>query len=284
MRLHRENELVHVRQVFEVNAVGEGDLAAIPLDRMPECLVELGQDPERARLPAPGEDPVSFDFEAYVGVVDTCRDACVAKERRKAGFSETDINHFKELFENFDKDGSGEIEGSELRQLLKDFGWEPKSREEQHLLVKKLQKARTLALEAGVEDVSPIGGTIVRFWEFVQLARMLHSQYDRQEEDRLSRAVQELKLSKTEVDEFRTVFRNTADGNTLISDKARRLVRSVAAPINSQQRAQLDGKVLELENNGELDFVAFLRLMRWLVDVDFAGIKTGKEAAARRGL
>lgn len=232
-----------------------------------------------------------MDFDAFVLITDSCRADVVKKHRKKAGFTDGEIHQFLEQFNTFDKDRGGDIDPLELQLLLKEFSWEPKSKEEQAELMRKLEVASSLAREAGAETKKE-GSSCITFWEFVQLARMLHTQHDRAEEDAMAKLVAELNFSQQEVDEFRKVFRSqthkeeeeeghgheqghdsnakhAADSISLL--QVRRLVRQLVN-ITPENKGLLDEELNELSEDNMIYFTGFLKLMKWLVDTDFAGI------------
>merc|ERR1711920_576614 len=81
----------------------------------------------------------------------------------------------------------GEIDNMELTELLQEFGWQPKSKAAQGELMKKLDVARALAREAGIQDVGEDGSPCIKFWSFVQLARMQKRKSSGRQEVRLWR-------------------------------------------------------------------------------------------------
>lgn len=293
MRLHREQELTKTRKVF--TELGHDHGETMPRNRLNQALEELGHEPPDFLLGLKvGTD---MDFDAFVMITDSCREGLIKKQRKKAGFADAEIDSFMEQFNIFDKDRSGEIDPMELQRLLREFSWEPKSKEEQAELVKKLEMARNLAREAGA-STSKEGSTCITFWEFVQLARILHTQHDRAEEDAMTKLMSELNFSQQEVDEFRKIFRgqthtgeeyhsprhkkehaaaHTSDG--IPRDQVRRLVRQLfGVSITPENKGQLDEKLDEWSENNTMSFTGFLRLMKWVVDTDFIG--TGGAHAA----
>jgi len=122
----------------------------------------------------------SWDFDGFVAIIDACRWSLVAKERKKAGFSDARIEELKVAFQRYDKDGSGVIDNHELPPILTDFGWQPRTFEEQAILMKKLDIAKERAREAGIENLS--NASEIDFWTFVQLSRMLETEREREEE------------------------------------------------------------------------------------------------------
>jgi len=269
MRLYREEELRKMLAAFVEYAGDEhGRLAGLDL----KCALEdLGHE-------VPGSIARSkraLDFDTFVQRADQCRAALVAKEKKKAGFSDQKIAHFEELFTQFDRDRSGEIDNAELMALLKEFNWEPKSREEQQELIKKLDTARSRAREAGVEGVTQDGP--ITFWTFVQLARILETEHDHAEEVKMKNLLAELKFTQKEVEEFRAIFvekkkalASDADEEVegLPRQAIRRLLYLIGIEVKGEKKTMLDQELEKLgcPEGGFLDFSGFLRLMRWLME------------------
>merc|ERR1719264_947180 len=95
----------------------------------------------------------------------------------------------------------------------------------------------------------------------------------------MNKLMAELNFSLTEVDEFRMVFMSreeeaSADmdfprsGAGLPRDYVRRVVRDLGMSLKGDERAKLDNKLNSFGCTEErpLDFVGFLRLMRWVLD------------------
>merc|ERR1712048_517095 len=120
-------------------------------------------------------------------------------------------------------------------------------------------------------------------------ARMLKREHEHDEEERMGRLMQELQFSEPEVEQFRIIFRQavkreqekaaeiSTDGKKepaqgLTRESVRRLVRSLGVSLSPETTGILLNKLADLDNNGVLDFLGFLRLMKWLVDTNFAGV------------
>eukprot|EP00927_Polykrikos_kofoidii_P060017 TRINITY_DN55099_c0_g1_i1.p1 TRINITY_DN55099_c0_g1~~TRINITY_DN55099_c0_g1_i1.p1 ORF type:complete len:1145 (-),score=220.22 TRINITY_DN55099_c0_g1_i1:103-3498(-) len=286
MQLYRKVELERVRDVF--NALAKNGM--LSLQNVIVGLRQLDHKPPEGLLVR----PEGATFDEFVGFVDGCRAVWVAKQRRKAGYNDAEIEDFQDLFKQFDRDGGGSIEGAELNSLLAEFGWSPKSREEQTSLMARLDMVREICREAGVEETSKDGSTEVFFWEFVQLARLLQKQQDMREEEQMTKLSKELRFKQQEVDEFRQAFRDAAipeDGGgqmesakrrkskTVLSrDMVRRFLRSLGLKITIDLSKTLDEQVQKHEDDDLMtDFGAFLILMRWVVDTDFADMKATTE-------
>jgi len=257
-------------------------------DQLRGCLGELGYTPSLPEMMRLGCD--AKDFDSFVAVCDMCRRKVVAESRKKAGYTDEEVEAFKQIYEFYDKDKSGEIDMTELLAILARQNLAPKNKEEQQAMMKKLDQARAATREAGITNVNPDGSTEISFWVFVQLSRLLQTEHDRAHESYMANLTGELRFSGAEVDQFRQIFRrcvqeelNEGGGDpqakdSISRDAIKRLVVGLGMYINPDNKRKLEAKLKEMESqmqkNGLFDFEAFLRLMRWLMDVDFAGINS----------
>lgn len=294
MRLHREAELKKYRDTFQIYC--DRDEERMPRRRLVRALEELDLELSKELQRRSQKEGAEFlTFDDFVEMVDACRFDWVQKQRRNASFSPEKVSYFRDFFNRFDKDGSGDIDRTELGLILRQWGWEPRTLEQQAALMRKLETARARAHEAGVETFEE-GSTSLTFWTFLQLARMLETEQLRAEEERLSQLMAELHFTTAEVEQFREIFchrkresfqegslrdpmhiafKTGADGQRsgLPREGVRRIMRLLVVTITQDEKKQLDEVQTDLLNEeGLLDFHGFLRLMRWLLDTDFAGI------------
>merc|ERR1712217_1020782 len=291
MRLHREDELKTISGVFDSSKDKSTGVLARK-DLIPSLALLGHTDPPKNAMNKGGKD-AALDFDTFVTVVDMCRADVVARERKKAGFTDQRIDELKEVYNRYDKDKSGEIDTMELLGILKEFGWEPKSRQEQTELMSKLNVARARAREAGIKNVGKDDSSGLEFWTFVQLSRMLETEHEHAEEDRMNKLMAQLKFSQKEVDDFRSVYvdrkkeeaeeKGLDEDNQLAGltvDAVRRLVKGLGVSITGENKTKLADKLKSLgcDEEGVLDFFGFLDLMRWLMDTNFAGVNETSKA------
>merc|ERR1711957_951837 len=109
------------------------------------------------------------------------------------------------------------------------------------------------------------------------------------------------RFTLTEVDTFREVFTNWFARDKVFEDEAasnhtglvgggcprttdeevkelskdcmRRLLKSMGLKLNQEQRNKLERKIDDFGTPGRVDFADFLRLMRWMLDTNFADIQ-----------
>jgi calmodulin len=252
-----------------------------------------------------------IDFDAYVELADLFRTVRNVWDRMKAGFSDSEIKRCQAVFAMYDVDGSGDIDDKELMRLLRHVGIELKTRENQAALTARLAQARKLAQEAGVE---PSGGLYTHsFWEFVQLMRMERTSRERAYEDKVLKTSAQLAFLPTEIAQFREAFihwaRHQKDPGTesigidakpesraqgvedLLGDGFQegvsmysliKLLQSLGCTVQTKDEPTLAARIESMSRNakGQLNFVGFLQMMRWLLDSNFGGLN--KVVASRK--
>lgn len=289
MRLFRQRDLVGVKKTF--NACARHTTGLLPVKDLANALKELGHDVSEDIIQSA---PADMDFDAFVALVDAQRAVFVKKERKKCGFDDEEMFNLYESFSCFDQNNSGDIDVLELEHVLREFGWQPRSKTEQIDLCRKIEEARSLSCEAGIPDVGEVGSATITFWVFVRLARTLRNEKTEAEEKLLEELQTELDFSKGEVEQFRHIFRSRVtqfieiakvsgiavnpSAEVLCGDAIRRLIRSMGLSASSTEKDALTTKMASLDARGrrenpEIDLGKFLRLMRWMLDVNFAGIK-----------
>eukprot|EP00439_Symbiodinium_sp_Y106_P069276 s1275_g11.t3 len=155
------------------------------------------------------------------------------------------------------------------------------------VLLQRLNTARHRAREAGAPQVSADNSGEVGFWEFVQLARELHTLHEKAKEQAMNQLMEECKFNQKEVNQFHEVFHHwyhiddegEADERRMEDDDpnaglsreiVRRVVRQTGMSFTPEKKEILDKRLDGLEEAGLLRFHGFLRLMRWVIETDFA--------------
>jgi len=303
MRLHREEEIHHIRDAFEEHADEDADPPVIKAANIEEAIKDLIKPPEGRTAPlpdVPGLDPKTYvsgndlGFDQFVEIADTIRELIVEDGRKNAGYSEGEVERYKQVFEGFDKKKQENLKVGEATDLLMSMGFELRSQEEQRMLKEQIRKAGQDAIEAGAKGV--VEG-MVNFWVFLQLIRTLNRREDEEAERKLLKASDEAKFTTQEVSDFQEVFDNCWDreqsaaepgmqqvGRKTISRTTMyKLLRSMEVRLEGAQRLQLEEKIQQLSGGGSsVDFPGFLRLMRWMMDTDFGKLnETAAKAAAK---
>jgi calmodulin len=297
MRLHRDCIIRRLRHVFTVYQQGslEGPAARMPASRISAALVEaLDCEAEEISSLVPSE---AVDFETFFKLAERGRALCVSRKQRKAGFCEEEVEHIRDIFEHVAmRVGETKIE---VLPLLTELGVQFRTEKDRQEILKHLHEARKMSLQASVEDMSPAGSTKLGFWEFLQLMRILRNEQVRAEESRVAKVIQELGFTLQEAEQFRdtflswtrrtqnlqesmgrssedlvNLFRRGSTATGLPAPDFYKLLRTLGLSMSQRQREMLEHQLLSIEPeaHGVLSFVGFLRMMRWLLDTDFAGI------------
>lgn len=281
----RSLELKKIYQVFQDMAV-EGYLQATSIT---EACRRVGAHLiDRQHMP---EEDDEFDFEDFVDWVDECRHDCMMRERKLAGFDYWKVECFRESFQEFDKNGNGHLEPDELIRLMRylNLADAPKTKADQKALIKLLESARKNAYEAGINDAQREPGNSISFYTFVQLLRLLQSQREKGQMNRLNELMEELRFSKFEVEQFRQIFIRWArydpmhglssreidtEVERLSEEQVHRIFRSAGVPLVGEggHLRELRVGLEPLQSEGRLSFNNFLKLMRWVLDSNFANL------------
>lgn len=295
MRWHRESELDSYKAIFDNYKVKQEGSEGIPRKKLKAAIEELGAigdvsiiDAEVEKLP---KEMPPVDFDVYVHAVDASRLEYVRQEKKKAGFTDEELQRYTESFQKIDRDGSGSIEGKELLKLLEAFGWEPRSKHEREVLLERLNTARKRAREAEAPKVSADDSPEFGYWEFIQLARELNTLHEKAKEQAMNQLMEEVQFNQKEVNQFHEVFLHWlhVDEDEETAEKAkqldhsdagltrelvRRVVRNTGLSLGPERKEILDTRLDTLEEDGKLKFHGFLRLMRWILESDFGEINS----------
>mmetsp|Transcript_89235 Transcript_89235/g.158214 ORF Transcript_89235/g.158214 Transcript_89235/m.158214 type:complete len:1124 (+) Transcript_89235:115-3486(+) len=318
MRLHRETELKRLQDVFDKHSGGEAMLHRNNIFGAVQDSVGEDTPVKHAKEATSGKTSSDIDFEDFVSLADTAHWSHVVSLRKMAGFSQAEIEQLEEMFSHYDKDSSGDIDSNEVQSLLDDFGLHIRTREERKSVFEQVDQAKKLAQEAGVERDRTKSSAAIMFWELVQLVRLVKTNRAKQKEERHRQITERLRFSKQETDEFRSIFLNWArsggatpaptnnlgrrialnetaakreeESKDLEDDDAglpiaifQKLLRSLGLTITQAHKQVLEQKIsstAETTDAGDLSFVGFLQMMRWMLDDNFAGINGAAQKAA----
>ena len=284
MRLFREKQLARVKLVFTKAADLNQDPPVLPASEV-EAAVHLVLFEEAVEVALADGHTFSKDkavnLEEFVVITDELREYCVWTARKFAGYSQTEVEGIRQVFDSFDHKKTGMLRPTEATELLKTLGIEVRSVEERLALSDQIARACEAAREAGAEGVVDAH---VNIWVFLQLFRSMRRKQDEENERRLMWVSEEAKFSSQEVSGFQEVFdhafRSFVGGHVASSDQKLiprtgiyKLLRSMGLRVEGRDRQALDEEITKLNKDG-LDFPNFLLLMRWMVDVDFGQISS----------
>lgn len=272
MRYHRYKEISRVQKVFDRYSKAsclQGDAIGLAVDA-------LGLYMPKEVFWGIGD----LDLQGFVTFLDRFRELEVRDARKRAYYSYKHLEVFAQTFSSFDKDGNGLLNPLGLSDLLQELGWAPKSTQERDQLVKDLAVARKEAKDAGERLVKE---PHVNFPIFLQLTRIVQTRNEIAEEESFEKELEKLEFSRVEAEQFRECFlywRTQLEHNSsgmgapaLKRDQVVRLVRFMGISLLGRRNDELiAGLEPLLSSDNSLNFLGFLRLMRWMVDTNFAGI------------
>eukprot|EP00435_Cladocopium_sp_Y103_P047999 s549_g14.t1 len=288
MRLYREEMLESVRQAFDT--LKDTSSGLLNPERLPLAINQLEFAREERRIDVdPFLPHVPLEFDSFINLCDKVREAQVAVDRKRAGFSEArrdrEIEHYWALYASYDTKKSGTVSMEECTNLLATLGFQVRTVEEQQDLKQLLQQARNVAQAAGV-DVRDGG---VNFYVLLQLLQALFVNHERETEQELVQVADETGFTMSEVSEFNDVFvqywnaelepgewNHPSDRlrkKTITRSSVYKLLRSMGIRLDHSSKTQIDHQIHKFSGE-KLDFHGCLRLMRWIVDVNFASINS----------
>mmetsp|Transcript_22610 Transcript_22610/g.40825 ORF Transcript_22610/g.40825 Transcript_22610/m.40825 type:complete len:1063 (-) Transcript_22610:58-3246(-) len=260
MRLIREEELSVFRVIFrkavseldeqisdeDLNDLRDYELALSKI-HVNSALAMLGFTVSKEKMnyllmefaPSEGPDTADFDsidFDTFVEMADSLLQISLKKSRKQANFTAEEVAAFRQAFETFDSDGSGEIDPDELGQSIGELGLELKTKEDQRRLLTLIDNARVSAAEAGIpeEECGEHGSAVVQWWVFLHLLRILIRQKEEQAFASENEEVKRQHFSNKAVIKLRSLF-NYWVSFTQKEDKDKPLLLSSAAADNKEQ-------------------------------------------------
>lgn len=261
MMMNRQAELKELGEAYNLY-LGSATKLTAESGHLQRCLRKVGCS-ENDILP--GENEVNFF--GFVRIVDRGRTAVRDRMRAHAGFNDHEVHEYRSRFASYDNDGSGDIGGSELRELLGEI-----------LPAASFSMKHRARLEKLLKEADEDGNGTLDFGDFLRLMRHHHDDCDREELEKIEKAISETQFSDEEAKQFRTIFEEMdgeATGHVTLSNVQKML--NGVCPLYRQHIAELTSIFNEVtgpDRNWEIDFPDFLRVLRKVLDVDLAGIKT----------
>eukprot|EP00927_Polykrikos_kofoidii_P061912 TRINITY_DN56737_c0_g1_i1.p1 TRINITY_DN56737_c0_g1~~TRINITY_DN56737_c0_g1_i1.p1 ORF type:complete len:1105 (-),score=209.84 TRINITY_DN56737_c0_g1_i1:114-3428(-) len=202
-RINRENELTLIEEIFNEQCVVGTDY--VVLSGLVSVICHFGYRVSEANLK---EDDGPFRFDEAMVRVDQARRGTIRLQRRHAGFTDLEIEYFREKFDEYDRDGNDQIDRQELGSLFTDLGMPLRTTLDQKKLLDKIEEARIHALTHSIEEHELVTAAklSVSFWHFIHLIRCVRNEDDSKEVEREERAIGKTRFNGEEVAGFREVF------------------------------------------------------------------------------
>merc|ERR1712216_203182 len=191
----------------------------------PQCLEDAGWEPtDRMCDRIMKFVPENIDWENFQMFLQKYRDLEVEELRKRAGFTEDEVDNYREEFETYDKDSSGDINLKELMPLLKAVGKEPRS---------VLQRAK---LQEILGEIDTDGSGEISFPESLQLMRRFLDEADAEQMRKEKDVVNRTEFSMDEVSSWRSIFLkfDEDESGEFDQDEAKKLLRAVGITLNDR--------------------------------------------------
>jgi len=189
--------------------------------------------------------------------------------RENSGFAPTEIEQFRESFQRYDRDGSGDISKREMVPLIEDsfptMAHDPAMR------------PRLIQL---VADADADGSGSLEFQDFLRLMALINDIQAKEQLEKEQIAIAATTFSQREVEEFRESFLYHSAQQTMLGiDEVERMLGMIC-PLGARNAAELltilEDIVSKMRQEEmqitHVNFPEFLVLMHKLLEVDFAGI------------
>jgi Ca2+-binding EF-hand superfamily protein len=260
MRMQREDELSEMKDIFRHYANKEDKVSAADLPRALRragCLQPDGSIPAETTKVVKNL-PGGIDFDTFWKIVSSQFKASRERMRESAGFTAPEVANFKKMFIDFDADGGGDIKGAELRALMRcifpDVGMTMGDRK---------------LMEQILNDVDQDGSGSLDFADFLRLMRHYHDEHDRKQLENMWEG-----FTDEEARQFKGIFDSEDIRKTghLPPNQVVAMIQRIC-PMGTEALGELTKLLTEVRNgSSNVDFTAFLRVMRHIIDVDLAGI------------
>jgi Ca2+-binding EF-hand superfamily protein len=210
-------------------------------------------------------DLQALDWDSFMTFIERYRELEREEFRRRAGFSEEEVEKYLEQFNKYDRDKSGDVSVKELMPLLTVLGHAPKN---------VMQRDKLNAL---LREMDEDGSGEISFEEFLQLMRRFLDEADIEAQKKERDVVERVGFSTEEVAMWRQIFLkfDQDDSGEYDMDETRILLRAVGVQMNYRQEQEMFKRLFndcDADSSGSLDFPEFCLLMKKMVDVDFGGI------------
>lgn len=273
MRRHREHELRELAIVFDTYAVTEENFGIkekkletkTPLRRALRR-VGLGTAPDLVNIHLNQHHATSthINFQDFVVIIGIVRNEVRLRMRESAGFTENEVNAYKEKFKVYDEDETGDIAGPELRHLLNDIFPEASRNFDTRSRIARL-----------LSEVDRDGNGILDFTDFLRLMRHYQDDCEMQALSQVNE-----NFSEEEVAQFSEIF--NAEVREQFGGQEPRITTSIfqtmiikICPLSIESVETLAKIVRECQDEpgaSHIVFFEFLRIMRRVVDQNLGNI------------
>jgi len=268
MRMQRESELAEMKEVFAHYAKGKDKLSSADV---PRALRRAGCATADGSIPVVPSQELErgMPYEQFWQLVSGNFRAIRERMRQSAGFTSQEVAYYRQMFNDLDEDGGGDIKGGELRKLMITIF------PDAHLTVSDRK-----LMEQILHDVDQDGSGSLDFADFLRLMRYYHDEKDRKQLESMWEG-----FTDEEARQFRSIFdaEDLRKCGHLSTNQIIAMVRRIV-PLAAENLEVLSQLLFEVSGGAPMiEFAGFLRIMRHLLDVDLGGINSHCQALQTTG-
>lgn len=213
-----------------------------------------------------------YDIWAFVATANSHNLKRRLFRQETSGIDNAEMENLRAIFDKYDEDSSGEICDKELRVMLENlFPQLATSKESRPHLVRLLKEA------------DETGSGTLDFDDFVRLVNKCHDLRDKELLEREKKAIRDTGFAPEEVQGFRELFMGDVERIHLSFDDLKEMLSSVV-PLGHANSKKLEAVAKSLASHDDtglkVEFPEYLRIMRHLLDTNFAGIEEHARRAA----
>jgi len=261
VRMYRESSNMAVQAAFQKYDYNlEGLLS---LDKARGAFRELGHR-RTEMLPAFRDEDMAqgkVNIFGFTMAVARHRAEMQHRFRQSGGYAAQEVEQLRAEFDKYDLDSSGDISNTEFLLLIE--GMFPDMANNPDLRVK---------LQALTKEVDPNNDGRLDFHDFIPMMRQFHDLEENEIIAKEQKAEAETGFNAQEIQEFRQLFLEIGQQATKLSLGETKKMISTICPLGDKNTAEFTALFRKVAGH-HADFPDFLRLMRSLLDMDFAQIK-----------
>jgi len=272
IRMYRDEECRRMQSTFrDRDAEHEG---ALSLVQAREAYRELGLSDSQGKTPQIPNEVLNthgaIDREDFIRIGMQHKKKAREAYRKNGGYSHDEIRGLQQVFQEYDTDHSGNITNDELGCLIKD-------------LFPVMSPDLRLLLDELMREITMNGSGSLDFQDFIRIMRQFHDIQTQEQNNKERQATEESGFRTEEVQDFREMFLacDEAGVHELMLSDIKKMLANICV-IGDKQLAELAGHFREVskrwgkseDHRDRIDFPEFLLLMKKLIEVNFANIKS----------
>eukprot|EP00929_Paragymnodinium_shiwhaense_P097113 TRINITY_DN58877_c0_g1_i1.p1 TRINITY_DN58877_c0_g1~~TRINITY_DN58877_c0_g1_i1.p1 ORF type:complete len:1150 (+),score=198.43 TRINITY_DN58877_c0_g1_i1:193-3642(+) len=278
IRILQRQRAQKVKAIFDMKANLKGFLAkqkcvpTLEAAGMPETAIAnvFARKSPQGQGKSPSGDSTEYNFSNFADLAGQVEATARDQVKKTYGFDDAAVVQFREEFASYNRKGNGEIKGAELRMLLQD----------RFSSVASGVDTRPLLVQLVEEVVESDGSGTLSFDKFLRLMRACENLRESSMSAAETAAVRETGFSREEVADFRQLFLGGTERCHVFFEELQQMLAETI-PLGSKNSVLLKERFdANVSSPGHMTFGEFLRLMRTLMDENFAGISSLKPTSS----